>query len=130
MNRAASLGSGSDRDPRMRGFKTRTSVADLWSWIDRSIKPLANETIAIAAAAGRVLAREITATVAVPPFDRAAMDGYAVRAEETFGASPYLPAAFARVGRSRPGSRCDRAIRAGETVEIATGAPFPQTPTP
>jgi molybdopterin molybdotransferase len=109
----------------MRGFKTRTSVTELWSWITRSIKPLDCEEIALAAGSGRVLANEVTATVAVPPFDRAAMDGYAVRAPETFGASAYLPAVFQRVARSRPGMPCEMPVHPFQTIEIATGAPLP-----
>jgi molybdopterin molybdotransferase len=112
-------------DPRMRGFKTRTSVLDVWSWIARTIKPLDCEDIPLALASGRVLASDITAVVAVPPFDRAAMDGYALRAHETFGASAYLPALFRRVARSRPGACCESAVHSFETVEIATGAPLP-----
>jgi molybdopterin molybdotransferase len=126
MNSAGSLGSGSAGDPRMRGFKTRTSVADLWSWIAASIMPLETEEIALTNGSGRVLARQISSAVAVPPFDRAAMDGYAVRAEETFGASAYTPASFRRIARSRPGIRCEAAVGASETIEIATGAPVPE----
>jgi molybdopterin molybdotransferase len=112
-------------DPRMRGFKNRTSVPDLWSWITQSIKPLECEEIPLALGSGRVLASEVTAAVAVPPYDRAAMDGYAVRGQETFGASAYLPAVFRRVARSRPGLRCETAVHGFQTVEIATGAPLP-----
>lgn len=112
-------------DPRMRGFKTRTAVLDLWSWINRSIKPLDCEEIPLERGSGRVLASEVAAAAAVPPFDRAAMDGYAVRGQETFGASAYLPATFRRVARSRPGIRCETAVRAFEAIEIATGAPLP-----
>jgi molybdopterin molybdotransferase len=89
------------------------------------VQPLESEEILLSQGSGRVLAREITADVAVPPFDRAAMDGYALSSEETFGASNYTPALFRRVGRSRPGMPCNTAISAFEAVEIATGAPLP-----
>jgi molybdopterin molybdotransferase len=109
----------------MRGFKTRTSVLELSSWIEAQVARLGSEEVGIAAAAGRVLARDIVASAAVPPFDRAAMDGYAVHGEETFGASAYSPAVFRYVGRSRPGSSCAADVGPGEAVEVATGAPLP-----
>jgi molybdopterin molybdotransferase len=116
---------GAGGDARMRGFKTRTSVEEVLAWIAERIHPLESEEIALRDACGRVLARDIVAAGAVPPFDRAAMDGYAVRAEETFGASDYVPAAFRCVGRSRPGLGCAQAVGPAEAVEVATGAPLP-----
>jgi len=116
---------GSGGDPRMRGFKTRADVVELAAWIVERISHLESEEIALSDAWGRVLAQDIIATRAVPPFDRAAMDGYAVRAEETFGATDYMPAAFRCVGRSRPGLGCPVAVAPGDTIEVATGAPLP-----
>ena len=117
--------SGSGGDPRMRGFKTRAEVAELWSWIAATVRPLEAEGVPLAEASGRVLAEAVHAPGPVPPFDRSAMDGYALRAEETFGASAYVPAVFRCVGRSRPGQRCAAAVGAGEAVQVATGAPMP-----
>ncbi|HKI18947.1 MAG TPA: gephyrin-like molybdotransferase Glp [Isosphaeraceae bacterium] len=126
MSENAGVDFGKGGDPRMRGFKTRASVDEVSAWIVEHIRPLASEEIALGEAWGRVLARDIIAPFAVPPFDRAAMDGYAVRAEETFGASDYMPAAFRCVGRSRPGLRCPVTVGPAETVEVATGAPLPK----
>src|SRR4051812_44277440 len=78
-------------DVRMRGFQDRADVADVLRLIDSRVRLLATEDVVLREAAGRVLAREVVAEVAVPPFDRAAMDGFAVRADETFGAGPYNP---------------------------------------
>jgi molybdopterin molybdotransferase len=119
------LDSGSGGDPRMRGFKVRASVSAVLAWIDEQVRPLESESVALGAAWGRVLARDIVAARAVPPFDRSAMDGYAVRAEETFGATVYLPAVLRCVGRSRPGLACAAAVGPLEAVEVATGAPLP-----
>jgi molybdopterin molybdotransferase len=94
-------------------------------WVNQEVRPLASEQVGIHEASGRVVAADIIAGVAVPPFDRAAMDGYAVQAEETYGASDYSPATFRYVGRSRPGCPSDLAVGAGEAVEVATGAPLP-----
>ena len=53
---------------------------------------------------GRVLAEDVTAAVDVPGFRRSAMDGYAVRGEDTFGASDYDPISLELVGLSLPGN--------------------------
>jgi molybdopterin molybdotransferase len=112
-------------DPRMHGFRTRTSVDEAVALIDRRVGPLPAETIDFRQAAGRVLAGSVQAAAPVPAFDRAAMDGYAVRGEETFGASPYSPAPFRRVGEARPGRRCAVEVGPGEAVEITTGSALP-----
>jgi molybdopterin molybdotransferase len=109
----------------MRGFRTRTSVLDLTAWIIEWVDALETEAIALGDAWGRVLAGEIMATEPAPPFDRAAMDGYAIKSEESFGASAYTPALFRCVGRSRPGQRCEVAVGPAESVQVATGAPLP-----
>jgi molybdopterin biosynthesis enzyme len=83
------------------------------------------ERIDIREAAGRVLAREVTSGVDVPPFDRAAMDGYAVVAEDTFGAGRYDPKVLRCVEKVYTGSVPTRAVGRGECIEIATGAPMP-----
>ena len=90
-------------DVRMRGFPTRTEVADAVDLIRKRVSALGSETIGLDAAAGRVLAAAVTATVPVPHFDRAAFDGYALRAEETFGAGPYNPLTLRIVGEAMPG---------------------------
>src|SRR4051812_2545018 len=110
-------------DPRMRGFRHRATVEDAHGLIDARVGPLGTERTPLNEAHGRVLAGPITAAVSVPPFDRAAMDGYALRGEETFGADDYNPAPFRLVGRSRPGRPFSGTVGPGEAVEIATGAP-------
>ena len=83
------------------------------------------ERLPIVEADGRVAARDVTASVDVPPFDRAAMDGYAVRAEDTFGAGTHAPRALRCVDRVFTGQVPARGIGPGECIEIATGAPMP-----
>ena len=92
-------------DPRRRGFRARSPVDEVVAWIDRRVGTLAPEEMLLEDAAGRVLAVEIRAAEPVPPFDRAAMDGFALRGEETFGADAYSPALFRVIGQSRPGRR-------------------------
>jgi molybdopterin molybdotransferase len=109
----------------MRGFQDRTEVADVLRLLDQRITPLAAEEISLSTAAGRVLAEGVVADVAVPGFDRAAMDGYALRAEETFGAGPYNPLPLAIVGEVLPGRPFPGQVAPGQAVRIMTGAPIP-----
>ncbi|MDR3634456.1 MAG: molybdopterin molybdotransferase MoeA [Isosphaeraceae bacterium] len=112
-------------DPRGRGFRDRASVADVLALIDRRVSELESETLPLGEAYGRILAEPAVAGSPVPPFDRAAMDGYAVRGEETFGASSYNPIAFRCAGEAFPGRRCRVPVIPGDVVAIATGAALP-----
>ena len=116
---------GPFHDPRMRGFRSRTPVEAVLGLIERRVARLGPETVGLREASGRVLASDVISGVEVPAFDRAAMDGYAVRGEETFGADPYSPIAFTLIGRVRPGAVGDPVVEAGQAAEIATGAPMP-----
>ncbi len=95
------------------------------SILEGRVSALEAERVPISEAAGRVVADDIVATVSVPHFVRAAMDGYAVAGESTFGASPYAPVELALVGEARPGRRHDGVVQKGEAVRITTGAPVP-----
>jgi molybdopterin molybdotransferase len=112
-------------DVRMRGFAARTRVAEALDWIDRHVHALAAETVALAHAHGRVLAADVVAPLDVPAFDRAAMDGYALRGAETTGASEYNPITFSICGQALPGRPYGSAVAAGSAVRIMTGAPMP-----
>jgi molybdopterin molybdotransferase len=81
------------RDVRMRGFAERADVEEVEAFLRGRVRPLEAEEVGLLACAGRVLAAEVRSEVDVPGFARAAMDGYAVRGEETFGASSYDPVA-------------------------------------
>jgi molybdopterin molybdotransferase len=112
-------------DPRMRGFRDRTEVSAVVELLTGRLAPLGPETVPLSAAASRVLAQAIVAEVAVPGFDRAAMDGYAVRAEETFGTSPYNPLDLQVIGEALPGRPFPGVVGPGQAVRIMTGAPLP-----
>lgn len=109
----------------MRGFARRTTVADAIRWLDGHTQRLPEELVPLGEAAGRVLARAVVSEVDVPGFVRAMMDGFAVRAADTAGASPYNRLALAVVGESMPGRPCDRSVGAGQAVRIMTGAQLP-----
>lgn len=119
------LSEQSHRDVRMRGFARRSSVEEALAWIDGQARPLAGETAPVEAAHGRVLAADVAASIDVPSFDRAAMDGYALRAEETNGAGDYNPLEFRVIGQALPGKPFEDEVTAGSAVRIMTGAPLP-----
>lgn len=125
MSLTESLESSAFHDPRMRGFRSRQSVAALLDWIDRGVRGLEAESVVLGEARGRVLAEKIQAEAPFPAFERSAMDGYAVRGEETFGADAYTPAQFRLIGESRPGQPFVGMVGQGEAVLIMTGAPVP-----
>ena len=79
---------------RPAGFTHPTPVATALAWIDKHVSPLEVALAPLIGAAGRVLAEPVAAAADVPPFTRAAVDGIAVRAEETLGASAYNPLSF------------------------------------
>ncbi len=83
------------------------------------------ESVPIADAEGRVLAERIDATVDVPGFDRASMDGYAVRAADTFGADERDPAGLEVVGIVHAGANPSVTVEPGTAAEISTGAVLP-----
>ncbi|HZL58854.1 MAG TPA: gephyrin-like molybdotransferase Glp [Stellaceae bacterium] len=81
------------------------------------------ETVALSAARGRVLAAPVVATRDVPPYDNAAVDGYAVLFDDLKpGEATVLPVA----GRAAAGHPLTRPIRHGETIRVFTGAPMPE----
>jgi len=81
--------------------------------------------VATAEAMGRVVAEDIVAPGDLPFFPRSTMDGYAVRAEDTYGASEGLPAYLRVVGEVRMGSPADIVVGPGEAVLIHTGGMLP-----
>lgn len=83
------------------------------------------ERVQLEQAAGRVLAVDATSRDDVPPFNRAAMDGYAVVAADTFGACKLEPRALSCVETVYTGRVPTRSLSPGECAEIATGAPMP-----
>lgn len=113
-------------DVRMRGFARRTTVADALGWLDGQTRRLTAGRVPLGEAAGRVLAEEVTSRVDVPPFDRAMMDGFALRAADALGASPYNRLGLEVVGESMPGRPFDRTLETGRAVRIMTGAPMPE----
>jgi len=110
----------------MRPFGDTISLDEARALIGRALKPIERiEPVALEAAHGRVLAQDVVATADVPPFSRAAMDGYAVRAADTAGATPANPVVLAWIEKVFTGQMPSRTVGGGECIEIATGAPMP-----
>ncbi|ABP51409.1 MAG: molybdopterin molybdotransferase MoeA [Pyrobaculum arsenaticum] len=110
----------------MKGFKTLMPIAEAQRAVISAIahKPSV-VTVPTPQSVGLYVAQDIFAPVDVPPFDRAAFDGFAVRSVDTIGASRTNPIMLKVVGKSLPGLGYRGAIGPGEAVEIATGAPLP-----
>ena len=110
---------------RMRGFQERSSVDTLLELIKKHCSPERLKQVEVVESPGAILAEDIISPLNIPGFDRSAMDGYALKGEETFGADSYNPLGFKVVGEVTPGKRFEGEIKKGETVRIMTGAPLP-----
>src|SRR5215213_6635216 len=102
----------------MRPMSELLSIDEALARVLARSRPLPAEAVAIAAAAGRVLADDVVARVDLPPFASSAMDGYALRAADTPGR---LPVVF----RIAAGVPADRALEPGQAMAIATGGAVP-----
>jgi len=110
----------------MRPIRDTIPLDQAQKIIDDAIRPIQRiERVGLFDAHGRVLARDVVSDIDVPPFARASMDGYAVRAEDTFGASHAEPKILRRVEQLFTGEVSSHTLTAGECIEIATGAPMP-----
>lgn len=97
------------------------SVTEATEIVRKQTHALAAEEVALGDALGRVLAEDVIADSDLPPFDRAQMDGYAVRAADV----AKVPARLRVVGEAAAGQGWHQEMRAGEAVRIMTGAPVP-----
>jgi molybdopterin molybdotransferase len=116
---------GAADDVRMRGFAHRHTVEAALAWLDAQLRPPGAEIVPLRMAAGRVLASPVVSDVDVPGFDRATMDGYAVMAESTEGATSYNRLPLIVVGDALPGHPFQGSVGVGQGVRIMTGAPLP-----
>ena len=85
-----------------------------------------HEILMIEQALGRVTAEDVTARIHVPLADRAAMDGYAVRAEDTYGAGKFKPKVLKRIEKLYAGSVPRKRVTKGICIEVATGSTLPK----
>ncbi len=104
---------------RLKGFEKLTNIDEALSTLVKKLKPerLKSEQIPIHTASGRVTAEDVQAKNDLPPFDRSAVDGYAVKAQDTFGASQF---------NSKTLKLTENEVREGEARQIWTGTPLPR----
>lgn len=84
-----------------------------------------SENISINNCYNRVLFNDINSEIALPPFNKSLMDGFAIKAEDSFGASEESPKILKCIDQIEAGSSSKKIIKNGECIEIATGAPIP-----
>jgi len=113
---------------RDRGFKEATRIEEARRIFYEALPTISlpSETISLQGSLNRILAEDVGADASVPAFEKSAMDGYAVVAEDTFGSSQTNPSLLKLVGESKIGELPTTTLRKGETIVIATGAPVPQ----
>jgi molybdenum cofactor synthesis domain-containing protein len=110
----------------LRPFASTISIDEARKRLAANVHPIERtERIALADAPGRVAAAEIMSSIAVPPFARSAMDGYAVVAADVRSASRESPVPLRIVDRIYTGETSQKTIAPGTCAEIATGAPLP-----
>ncbi len=113
-------------DVRMRGFASRVDVEVVEAFLVDHARVLPGEPVSLLESVGRVLVTDVSSEFDVPGFPRSAMDGYAIRGEESFGASGYDAIRLELVGTSLPGSPYPGVVANGQAVRIMTGAPIPE----
>jgi len=101
------------------------TIEEALSIILSHIKPLKSESFELADCLDRVLAQDITARDDIPPFANSAMDGFAVRACDTLGASPGQPVSFTVLEDLPAGRETGTEVCSGQAIRIMTGAPMP-----
>ena len=96
--------------------------------VSQHLKPeaLGEEEIPLLDAHNRVLKEDITSALDIPPFNRSTVDGYAVKAEDTFGAAENQPVKLSVCGTVNVGEPPKISVAKGEAAEIVTGAPVPE----
>jgi molybdopterin molybdotransferase len=111
----------------MRPIRETIALEEARRIISQAASPIERvERVRLEEACGRVLAADVVSPMDVPPFARAAMDGYAVMAADTFGAGQYDPKLLHCVETVYTGQVPTRPVARGECTEIATGAPMPE----
>ena len=109
------------REVEVDARRTAVSVEEAREAVLDAIRPLGTERVPLREALGRVLQEELQAARPIPPLDNSAMDGFALRAEDTAS----VPATLKVVEEIPAGTRSERRLGAGEAARILTGAPIP-----
>jgi molybdenum cofactor synthesis domain-containing protein len=111
---------------RKIGFAKLTRLEDALEKLFSKVEILGSDEIETSKSLNRILTENITSKMDVPPFDRSAMDGYAIIAEDSFGASPKNPNTVKKTGTIEIGEISELKINIGEAIRISTGAATPE----
>ena len=101
------------------------SLGEARAFVLSKCSPIGSTTVDVHDAVGAALAADVVSVEAVPPFANTAMDGFAVRAADTAGATADAPVRLNIAGTIAAGAVAERALEAGEAMRIMTGAPMP-----
>jgi molybdopterin molybdotransferase len=104
-------------------FTVKTVAQALHEFRPSHLSPV--ETVAVDRAYGRIASADIRAREALPGFDRSSVDGFAVRARDTFGASDTIPAYLQVTGTVRMGAAADDEVRSQTAIAVPTGGMLP-----
>jgi len=111
----------------MENKNLSVSIEEAQNIILNSVRPLNGENISITKSFNRVLYDDIIADIMIPPMDNSAMDGYAVIAEDTHGATKKNPVKLQVTGEIQAGaSLAGQEVSKGKAIRIMTGAPMPK----
>ena len=111
----------------MREFKRLTPYRDAFRMMMDDLREIPDaEEVSLTEALGRVLAEDVTSPIDSPPFDRSAVDGYALRAEDTFPAREYSPVELRVVDEIVAGEESGVTVESGTAVKLMTGAKLPE----
>jgi len=112
---------------KQRPFGELIPYEEALSTLLKEVEPIdRKETVSLDDAFERVLADDAESDMFVPPFDRAAMDGFAVKAEDTFEAGKFDPIELKNMGKLHAGDSPEKEVKKGNCIQIATGAPMPE----
>ena len=110
----------------MKPLKALISLEEGFTILMESVKPIdRTEVVPLLQANSRVLAQDVKAEMDVPPFPRAAMDGYAVLAEDTFPAGTFNPVQLKLLEVIHAGEEAKETVHKGTCIQVATGSPIP-----
>jgi molybdenum cofactor synthesis domain-containing protein len=109
-------------------FRKLMTLDEAQQIIQNHLRPKSTsiEEIPLLEAHNRVLAKDVIATLDIPPFNRSTVDGYAVKAKDTFGAEESRPAKLKVCGAVNIGKLPRAKVASGKAAEIVTGAPMPE----
>lgn len=112
----------------MAEFLALNKLEDFWDKIKTNLKQkeFTKEIVKLDQSLGRVCAKNIKAKENIPPFSRSTVDGFAVKAKDSAGASATLPTYFEVIGEVEMGEKTELKLKTGEAVAIPTGGMLPE----